>query len=130
MPRRLLLMLGIVVLGLLGGCGNQDSPVNAVQSYVAGRVASDTAKLQSLACKDQESQALTDADSFRSMKASVDSMTCTQAGEDAPYTIVACQGKILTEYAGETRTWNLADRNFRTIKEDGQWKVCGYQAAP
>jgi hypothetical protein len=127
MQRLLIVVAGLLCLVGLSACGQQDNPVGAVQSYIAGRVASDTNKLVSLSCKDQESQAMTDADSFRSMKASIDSMTCKQVGEESPYTIVACDGKIITEYAGESRTWNLADRNFKTIKEDGQWKVCGYK---
>jgi hypothetical protein len=40
---------------------------------------------------------------------------------------VACQGKIVTTYAGETRNWDLAARSFKLVKEDGQWKMCGYQ---
>ena len=128
MQRLFKVAVGLVCLIGLAGCGaQQDSPVNAVQSYISARVASDTTKLVSLACKDQESQAMTDADSFRSMKAKLDSMSCKQVSEEAPYTVVACEGKIVTEYAGETREWNLADRSFKTIKEDGQWKVCGYQ---
>ena len=127
MRRILIGIVGLVCLIGLAACGQQDSPVSAVQSYITGRVASDTSKLVSLSCKDQESQAMTDADSFRSMKASADSVSCQQVGEEAPFTIVACTGKINTEYAGETRAWNLADRNFKTIKEDGQWKVCGYK---
>lgn len=127
MQRLSITIAGLICLVALAGCGQQDSPVGAVQSYITGRVASDTSKLVSLSCKDQESQAMTDADSFRSMKASADSVSCKQIGEEAPYTVVACTGKIITEYAGETRAWNLADRNFKTIKEDGQWKVCGYK---
>ena len=116
---------------MLVACGHQqtDSPVGVVESYNTGRVASDSTLLVSLSCKDQESQAQTDADSFKSMKATIDSMSCNQAGTDGSFTIVACQGKVLTTYAGESRTWNLGDRNFKTIQEDGKWKVCGTTSA-
>jgi len=131
----MLRVLTFVVLAALAlilvACGNQqaDSPVGVVQSYITGRVASDSALLVSISCKDQESQAQTDADSFKSMKANIDSMSCNQAGTDGNFTIVACQGKVTTTYAGESRTWNLGDRNFKTVQEDGKWKVCGTTAA-
>lgn len=123
------LIIAVLMLISLSACNTAQSndPVGVVQSYVQARVTSDESKLVSLSCKDQESQAKKDADSFRSMKATLDSISCKNAGEDSPYTIVACEGKIVTEYAGETRDWNLADRNFKTIQEDGQWKVCGYK---
>ena len=132
MFRSIILLSGIILVSLitLAACNSSQGsdPVGVVQSYILGRVASDQNMLVSLSCKDQESQAMTDADSFKSMKASVDSMTCNQAGTDGAFTLVACQGSISTEYAGESRKWNLADRNFKTIQEDGKWKVCGYQA--
>jgi hypothetical protein len=53
-------------------------------------------------------------------------MSCSEAGKQDNVTIVACTGKVLTQYAGETRTWNLGDRNFKTLQEDGKWKFCGY----
>src|SRR3954469_20692503 len=123
------LFLAVLMSMMLAACNNPqpDSPVGVVQSYVQARVTSDENKLIAISCKAQESQAKKDADSFRSMKATLDSITCKQAGEDSAFTIVACEGKIVTEYAGETRDWNLADRNFKTVQEDGQWKVCGYK---
>jgi hypothetical protein len=123
------IILTIFMLIMLAACNNAqpDTPVGVVQSYVQARVTSDESKLITLSCKAQESQAKKDADSFRSMKATLDSITCKQAGTDSSFSIVACEGKIITEYAGETRDWNLADRNFKTIQEDGQWKVCGYK---
>jgi hypothetical protein len=123
------LILVVLMSIILAACNSAqpDSPVGVVQSYVQARVTSDENKLITLSCKAQESQAKKDADSFRSMKATLDSISCKQAGEDASFTIVACEGKIITEYAGETRDWNLADRNFKIVQEDGQWKVCGYK---
>src|SRR5262249_30426548 len=132
MIRSIILLVGLVLVAafVLAACNSAQpsDPVGVVQSYITGRVASDQNMLVSLSCKDQESQAMTDADSFKSMKANIDSMSCSQAGTDGAFTLVSCQGTISTEYAGESRKWNLADRNFKTIQEDGKWKVCGYQA--
>ncbi len=123
----LALIAGFVGVQILSACGQQDSPVQAVENYLKLRVASDSPKLLAISCKDWEGQASVEAASFQSMNAKLDGMNCKQAGEDGQYTLVACQGKIVTTYAGETRGWDLAAKNFRVVKEDGQWKMCGYQ---
>jgi len=117
----------LIVVLVVAACGSQDSPIAAVQNYLNARVAADDTKMVALTCKDQESLAETEAASFKSMNAKLDSVSCAQAGTDGQFTVVACQGSILTTYNGETTTRTLAGKNFRTIQEDGQWKVCGYQ---
>ncbi len=125
----MMLCTGVIGALLLAGCGQQDSPVQAVQSYLNYRVVSDESKLLSVSCKDWENDAQVEAASFQSMNAKLDGMSCSQTGTDGAYTLVACKGKIVTTYAGETRSRDLADRSFKTIQEDGHWKVCGYQQA-
>jgi len=113
---------------VLGGCSQQqDSPTNAVQTYLAARVAADQSKIAALTCKDQEGLAEAEAASFKSLNAKLDNVSCATSGTDAGFTIVACTGNILTTYNGETTPRPLAGKNFKTIQEDGQWKVCGYQ---
>ncbi len=131
MNRSFFFVLCSCVIGvlILTGCAQQDSPVQAVQSYLNYRVASDESKLLSVSCKDWENDARVEAASFQSMKASLDGVSCNQNGTDGSFTVVACKGKIMTTYAGETRSRDLADRSFKTIQEDGHWKVCGYEQA-
>ena len=112
---------------VVAACGSQDSPVAAVQNYLNARIAADDTKMIAMTCKDQESLAETEAASFKSMNAKLDSVSCSQAGTDGQFTVVGCLGSILTTYNGETTTRSLAGKNFLTIQEDGQWKVCGYQ---
>ncbi len=127
LPRLLPVAAGLAVFALLvAACGSQDSPTAAIQNYLNARVAADETKMVALTCKDQESLAETEAASFKSLNAKLNSVSCSQAGTDGQFTLVACQGSILTTYNGETTTRDLAGRNFRTIQEDGQWKFCGY----
>jgi hypothetical protein len=128
MKRSVILTLVAVLVGVLSlaACGQQDSPVQAITAYLQYRVASDEAKLLALSCKDWEGQARTEAASFQSMNAKLEGMACSQAGTDGQFTVVACTGKIITTYAGETRSRDLAERNFKAIQEDGRWKMCGY----
>ncbi len=126
--KRFFLLCGCVIgILILAGCAQQDSPVQAVESYLNYRVVSDESKLLSVSCTDWENDARVEAASFQSMNAKLDGMSCGQAGTDGSFTVVACTGKIVTTYAGETRSRELAGKNFKTIQEDGHWKVCGYQ---
>ena len=126
--RLYLLISGCACLLVLSGCGQQqDSPTAAVQAYLNARVAADGSKIAALTCKDQEGLAEAEAASFKSLNAKLDSVSCSKTSTDGDYTIVACTGNILTTYNGETTPRPLAGKNFKTIQEDGQWKVCGYQ---
>jgi len=126
---RVLVLIGASASFLvLSGCGQQqDSPTTAVQSYLNARVDADQSKIAALTCKDQEGLAEAEAASFKSLDAKLDNVACTQTGTDSGFTIVACTGNIMTTYNGETTPRPLAGKNFKTIQEDGQWKVCGYQ---
>jgi hypothetical protein len=121
------ILIGLVIGLGLAACGSaqSDSPSAAVESYLKTRITGDEAKLVALVCKDREADARTEAASFSSMKASIESLSCKQAGTDGQFTLVACEGKMTTVYAGETRNIDLAARAFKAIQEDGKWKVCG-----
>ena len=118
-----LMILAVVSLLLLAACAEAGDPVDTVESYLNARVESDADELQQLSCAQWESQALLQADSFRSMDASIEDMSCQKDGEDGDFTLVACDGRIVTSYNGETREWDLPD--YQLVEEDGEWKICG-----
>jgi hypothetical protein len=120
-------LIGLVIGLSLAACSGaqSDSPTAAVETYLKTRITGDEAKLVALVCKDRESDARTEAASFSSMKANIEGLSCKQSGADGQFTIVACEGKMTTVYAGETRNIDLAARAFQAIQEDGKWKVCG-----
>ncbi len=128
MKRSVTLAIIAVLVGVLSlvACGQQDSPAQAIVSYLQYRSASDEAKVLAVSCKDWEGQARTEVASFQSMNAKLEGMACSPTGTNGQFTVVACTGKLITTYAGETRTRNLAERNFKTIQEEGRWKMCGY----
>jgi hypothetical protein len=121
------ILIGLVIGLGLAACGStqSDSPTAAVETYLKTRITGDEAKLVALVCKDRETDARTEAASFSSMKANVEGLSCKQSGTDGQFTLGACEGKMTTVYAGETRNIDLAARAFKTIQEDGKWKVCG-----
>lgn len=116
-------LIALLSIILLAACAEESDPAETVQEYLDARVASDAETLQSLACPEWEQQAILQADSFRSMEASLEGVSCEKLGEDGDFTIVACEGKIVTTYNGETRDWALG--SYRLIDQDGEWKMCG-----
>ena len=60
------------------------------------------------------------------MNAELQGMSCRQSGQEGDYTVIECEGKIVTVYNGETREWDLGAFPYRMIQEGGDWKMCGY----
>lgn len=107
-----------------GGAGAADEgPVRAIEDYLQARVEGNADTLRLLSCADWEGQAAIQAQSFRSMNAELEGVSCRADGTDGDYTLVTCEGKIVTSYNGETRDWPLG--TYRTIEEGGEWRMCG-----
>ena len=111
--------------GAAGGAVGSAS--QTVQDYLQARVQSDLDKMIGLSCSDWEAQARVEATSFKSMKATLDGVSCQQSGTSGQYTIVSCKGKIVTSYNGESRDWSISDHPFRVVQDRGEWRMCGYQ---
>jgi hypothetical protein len=118
---RLLLLLALVVLA--AACSQTGDPGDAMRKYLEARAAADANAIRGLSCAAWEGQAAMQADSFRSMNAQLQDVTCTKSGEDGDVTLVTCGGQIVTSYNGEDRSWELG--TYRMVQEDGEWKMCG-----
>ncbi len=120
----------VALLACTGGAAGSTavgSAPQAVQDYLQARVQSDLDKMINLSCPDWEAQARVEAASFKSMKATLDGVSCQNSGTSGPYTLVSCKGKIVTSYNGESRDWSISDHAFRVIQDHGEWRMCGYQ---
>lgn len=122
MPRLTRFLALLILLGLVA-CAEESNPIPTVETYLQARVSSNTEELQRLSCAEWEAQAALQADSFRGMDAKLEGLSCASEGEDGDFTLVACQGKIVTTYNGETREWPLG--TYRLTQEDDEWKFCG-----
>lgn len=118
-------MLILVAAMLLSACAEEGSATGAVEDYIKAKVSADADKLTDLACNEWDAQALLDAQSFESVKAEVQDMSCSENGQDGDYTLVSCSGQVVVEYDGETRTQDLGGVTYRAIQEDDEWKMCG-----
>jgi len=107
----------------LAACQSASSPTQVVEAYVQARVKGDANQMIALSCAAWEPQARVEAVSLANRNPQLQSMSCSEASKDGNSTYVACTGKILTSYSGESREFNLADRQFKVT--DG--KMCGYK---
>ena len=112
---------------LLAGCKSQASAADAIMAYLQARVQSDVDKMIGLSCPEWEAQARIEASTFKALNAQLDGVSCADSSTDGNTTLVSCTGKIVTTYNGETREWPLSDRQFKTVLDDGEWRMCGYQ---
>ena len=128
MRRKVILFVLLSLLGLLlAACADEGDPGDAVEAYLRAKVEADADELVSLSCRAWEAQAGQEAASFQSVSAELQDMSCERRGEDGDYTLVTCTGLIVAEYRGEERELPLSDTTYRTIEEDGEWRVCGEQ---
>ena len=108
---------------LLGGCSQAGDPGAAMVKYLEARAAADSSAIRGLSCAAWEGQAVAQADSFRSMNAKLENVTCKQNGTSGDLTLVTCDGQIVTTYNGENRSRPLG--TYQMKQEDGEWKMCG-----
>lgn len=100
-----------------------DSPETVMYSYLLARVAGDVGKMQTLSCASWDGQAAIQAQSFRAMNASLENVACSTTSTQDTTATVFCNGSILTEYNGQTRSWTLGA--YRMVIEAGAWRMCG-----
>lgn len=124
-PLRAAFLFGVLLfLAIsLAACSQAEDPGAAMVKYLEARAAADSNTIRGLSCAAWEGQAVAQADSFRSMNAKLENVTCQQNGTDGDFTLVTCGGSIVTTYNGENREWALG--TYRMAQEDGEWKMCG-----
>jgi len=127
--RRFAFLIFLVVASLvLGACAEESTASTVVESYLKAKISGDENKLVSLSCKSWEAQAALDAAPFKSVKAELKDLACRENGTDGSATLVICDGTLIIQYRGEDpREQSLAETQYRAVKEDGEWKLCGEQ---
>ncbi len=117
----------IVLMSMLVGCQAGGSPSDTVEDYLQAIVDGDWTRAVNLSCADWEEGARTEANSFESIEAWLEGVTCTsdEAGEDLQG--VTCEGVIIATYGAEDRQLTLQGRVYNVVLEGGEWRMCGYQ---
>ncbi|MCC7360444.1 MAG: hypothetical protein IT317_13260 [Anaerolineales bacterium] len=105
-----------------------DPALAVIYDYLAARAAADVEAVTALACDAFDSQAVTEAISFRSMNAKLNNdLECSVSGAEGDYTLVACVGTMTTTYGPDSKVWDLSNAIYRAALENGAWTMCGYQ---
>ena len=124
-PKNLFIVC-LAMVALVSACaGEDDLSARAVEKYLEAMVAGDASQTTKLACKEFETQASSDADSFGGVKAGLSGAACKKTSSENGAELVACSGKISATYGNEQQEFDLAGPTYRVIQENGDWLVCG-----
>jgi hypothetical protein len=121
-----ILSAGAVLLAACGGTSASAGPEKAVETYLTALVNQDVNRLTTASCKAWEEKARLEADSFQAVKAKLDGMVCTKAGDEGTSAKVTCTGKIIATYGNENQEIPLDRRAYLVSQEGGEWRMCGY----
>ncbi len=118
---------GILLL-VLAACGGATSPGDVIEAYLAAVVAKDDVGSVNLSCVDWEVQARAEGAAFDANEVALEDVSCEAVEQDGESAIVNCTGRIRFSYDGGVEEHLVLEgRNFHTIIEDGEWKMCGYR---
>jgi hypothetical protein len=117
----------LALVFLLSACGTASGPVRAVEEYLNALVSKDINGLVVVSCADWAQSAADEMNSFQAVTASLDGLSCAEAGTDGAFTLVDCQGSIVTSYNGEDQAIDLSLRTYQVVEQGGEYLVCGYR---
>ncbi len=120
------MIFAVVGLILMSGCAPTGSPENAVLSYLDVLIQRDDIGAINHSCLAWEENARAEALSFDAVEVRMEGVDCSEVGEQEDVVFVQCQGQIIANYGGEDQDIDLSEQVFRTVLEDGEWKMCGY----
>lgn len=122
------LLFIIIIMTIVVSCtSNKDNASQTVEIYLNALVSQDADRLSNLSCKDWESQALLEMDSFQAVNPTLDGLSCSQSGLKGESILVNCKGKIIATYNDEKQEFDLSLRTYEVVKDGGELRVCGYR---
>ena len=124
--KRLFVTLTSLML-FLTGCQAGGSSSQTIENYLQAVVDGDWTRAVNLSCASWEEDAQTEANSFESVKAWLEGVSCSVEGEETDTQWVTCQGMIMATYGAEAQELPLNGRTYRLVLEGGEWRMCGYK---
>ena len=125
--KRNVVVLSILLLTFLSACQAGGSPSDAVEDYLQAVIEGEWVQAVNLSCVAWEEGARTEANSFDSIEARLDGVSCSAEGTEGDIREVTCQGVIVATYGAEDRQLTLEGRVYQVVLEGGEWRMCGYQ---
>jgi hypothetical protein len=100
------------------------NPSQVVQNYLNALVNKNAANLISLSCKNWESEAQKQLDSFMNVGTSLENVDCSVDSQTTDSAKVACTGFIKLTYDAEIQKIDLSKRVYQLSFENNEWRVC------
>ncbi len=121
-------MIALLLVAFVSACQPTSTPANAIENYLQALADKDQTAAIANSCADWEMDARAEGASFINVEVGLEDLSCqTQSQSDSKAT-VTCDGRFVFSYdAGEDQELVLNGRLFSTIKEGGEWRMCGYQ---
>ena len=126
MPKKSIFIL-CALLFLLSACAASESAAKPVEAYLQSIVDQDADRLSTLVCSEWADEAVLELDAFMGVEAELNNVACSEVEVNGDIASVTCTGSILATYNNENQQFSLEGREYRVIKESGEWLVCGYQ---
>jgi hypothetical protein len=125
--KRIYPALLVLLVVILASCQAGGSPSEVVEDYLQAVIDADWVQAVNLSCAAWEEGARTEANSFDSIKAWFDGVSCSTEATEGDIQGVTCQGVIVATYGTEDRQLTLQGRVYQVVLEGGEWRMCGYQ---
>ena len=100
--------------------------VKPVEAFYDAIVNQKRDRVSTITCASWEKDALRDVDAFMGVKSELKDFSCSVSSEGKDEATVTCKGSISASYGTEITEFPLENRSHKVIKEQGEWRICGY----
>lgn len=122
-----------LILGLTLACSSEKKnektaeEAAVVESFYNAIVNHDRDVIGTIACADWEKNGKREVDAFAGTKTELVDFACSAAESGAESATVSCSGKIAAAYGTEITDFPIAGRIHSVVKENGEWRICGFE---
>jgi hypothetical protein len=109
---------------LISCSSTSQSPSQVVSGYLDALVNKDSAKLVSYSCKNWETEAQKELDSFSNVGTSLENVACKVNSQNNVDAAVICSGFIKLTYDTEIQKIDLSKRVYQLVFQNNEWRIC------
>lgn len=118
----------IIIFIILPACNSvTQNPSIVVKNYLDALVRKEPATLINLSCKNWESEAQKELDSFMNVGTTLEGLNCSIKSQSNIDALVVCQGYIQLTYNTEIQKIDLSKRTYELTLENNDWRVCNFK---
>lgn len=122
-----ILIMCLSLAAVLAGCsGAEIEAAQSVETFFQAILEKDEPLFQSTLCDEYQMIAIMDFYAFSIVETSMENFSCQAEHETGGQIEVRCQGTLHALFGDQIRDFDLSNRIFHVIEEDGKWLVCGH----